>query len=213
MNTKSFLATPQVPSRKRIIRGRGKKFAVVGKKRVLVPHSASPKRAMAKGKLADVRHAAIGLSDDRPSTGTLDTASEAYRPDARARAILKGVVIAQDVLKSAGGAFELEEVRTLLMGVSRQAVSKRVADGSLIAVPGPKGQRMYPTLQFNPGGTIVDGLKAVQEALPTRNAWTVLSFLAEPESRLGGKAPIELLREGQVDRVLESARRYGEQGA
>lgn len=202
MKTKSFFAPPQPPSRLRIVRGLGKTFAVVSKKRLLVPRSPARKGSMAKD--------AVG---DRRRSGALDFVTEAYLPDARARAILKGVVIAHEVLKDAGGAFELEQVRALLGGVSRQAVSKRVADGSLLAVPGPNGRRVYPTLQFNPGGTIVEGLKAVQDALPTRNAWSVLSFLAEPEGRLGGRTPIEWLRAGNVDMVVEAARRYGEQGA
>lgn len=220
MSTKSFLGPPQPPGRKRVIRGSAKKFAVSSQKRERLSHSAWVKRTVERALVELLPHGGSGLPEERvdPSKPRhtdlpADLASTAYRPDARARAILKGVVVAQTILKSAGGAFELEDVRTLLMGVSRQAISKRVADGSLIAVPGPQGRRVYPTVQFNPGGTIVDGLKAVQDALPTRNAWTVLSFLAEPESRLGGRAPIELLREGNVDLVVEAARRYGEQGA
>jgi len=146
-----------------------------------------------------------------PKAALLD--SEAFRPDARARALLEGIRIAQDDLREAGGAFDVDEVRTILRGVSRQAVDRRVQEGSLLAVPGPHNRRSYPTLQFNPDGTIVAGLKAVREALPTSNPWTVLNFLAQPDDRLDGRKPIDLLRRGDVHLVVEAARRLGNQGA
>lgn len=137
----------------------------------------------------------------------------AFEPDARSRAMLEGVRIAQEDLREAGGAYDLDQVRTLMRGVSRQAIDKRVQDGSLLAVPGPSNRRSYPTLQFNRDGTVVPGLKAVREALQTSNAWTVLNFLAHPDVRLGYRKPIELLSSGQLELVLEAARRHGEQGA
>lgn len=100
-----------------------------------------------------------------------------------------------------------------MRGVSRQAVDKRVQEGTLLAVPGPSNRRTYPTLQFNADGTVVDGLKAVGEALPTHNPWTILNFLAQPDDRLRGRRPIDLLKEGKIDLVVEAARRMGQQGA
>jgi len=137
----------------------------------------------------------------------------AFEPDARALAVLEGVRIAQEDLRRSGGAYDLEQVRTLLRGISRQAVDKRVQEGSLLAVPGPSNHRSYPTLQFNVDGTVVEGLKAVHEALPTDNPWTVLNFLAQPDDRLNGRKPIDLLREGKVELVVEAARRLAKQGA
>jgi hypothetical protein len=137
----------------------------------------------------------------------------AFEPDARSLAILEGVRIAQEDLQEAGGAYDLEQVRTLMRGVSRQAVDKRVQEGSLLAVPGPSNRRSYPTLQFNSDGTVVDGLKAVSEALPTRNPWTILNFLAQPDDRLSGRKPIDVLKEGKIGLVVEAAQRMGLQGA
>jgi hypothetical protein len=138
---------------------------------------------------------------------------KAFEPDARAQALLEGVRIAQEDLRKAGGAYDLEQVRTLMQGVSRQAVDKRVQEGSLLAVPGPSNRRSYPTLQFNPDGTIVEGLKAVCAALPTKNPWTILNFLAHPDDRLQGRKPIDVLKAGNVELVVEAARRLGQQGA
>jgi len=139
--------------------------------------------------------------------------NEAFAPDARARAVLEGVRIAQEDLRRSGGAYDLDQVRTILRGISRQAVDKRVQEGSLLAVPGPSNHRSFPTLQFNADGTVVKGLKSIREALPTDNPWTVLNFLVQPDDRLGGRRPIDLLKEGQAELVVEAARRMARQGA
>jgi hypothetical protein len=68
-------------------------------------------------------------------------------------------------------------------------------------------------LQFNQDGTVVAGLKAVCDALPTKNPRTILNFLAQPDDRLRGRRPIDVLKEGNVDLVVEAARRVGKQGA
>src|SRR5215471_1351983 len=138
---------------------------------------------------------------------------EAFAPDARALAVLEGVRIAQEDLRQSGGAYDLDQVRMLLRGVSRQAIDKRLQEGRLLAVPGPSNHRSFPTLQFNADGTVVEGLKSVREALLTDNPWTILNFLAQPDDRLDGRKPIDLLREGNVDLVVEAARRMAQQGA
>lgn len=149
----------------------------------------------------------------RELSGARAITEAAFEPDARSRALLEGVRIAQADLAAAGGAYTLDEVRMLMHGISRQAVDKRVQEGTLLTVPGPSNRRSYPTLQFDRDGSLLPGLKDVRDALPTQNPWAVLSFLAGPDARLGGDKPIDLLRSGAIDRVVEAARRYGEQGA
>lgn len=137
--------------------------------------------------------------------------ASAYAPNSRARALLKGCQIASADLHEAGGAFELEQVQALLNGVSRQAIEKRVKEGSLLAVPGPSNRRRYPTVQFTRDG-LVPGLKEVQNALPTRNPWAVLNFFVRPDDRLGGRKPIDVLRLGDVQLVVSAAQGVGSQG-
>ena len=153
-------------------------------------------------------------ADAPPTTATrLVMDRTAFEPDARSLALLEGVRIAREDLRAAGGAYDLDQVRTLMGGVTRQAVEKRVQEGSLLAVPGPSNRRSFPTLQFNGDGTLVAGLREVREALPTRNAWTILNFLAQPDDRLDGRKPIDLLKAAEIKLVLEAARRVGQQGA
>lgn len=144
--------------------------------------------------------------------GKPSVADDAFAPDARARAILRGVEFAHADLKEAGGAYDLSQVRKVMRGVSRQAIEKRVREGSLLAVPGPNNRRSYPTLQFNADGSVVDGLRPVRDALRTQNSWAILGFLINPQDALGGDRPITRLRAGDLEPVLQAARRMGEQG-
>jgi len=138
---------------------------------------------------------------------------QAFEPDARSQALLRGTKIAEADLRASGGAYDLQAVRTLMHGVSRQRIDRQVREGSLLAVPGPSNRRYYPTVQFQADGTVVKGLKAVREALPTRNPWAVLNFLVQPDDRLNGRKPIDLLRDGKVNDVVDAARSMGQQGA
>jgi len=138
---------------------------------------------------------------------------DVYEPDPRARALLRGAKIAEEDLKAAGGAFDLRQVQLLMHGISRQRIEQIVREKALLAVPGPSNRRRYPTIQFNADGSVVRGLRDVQEALDFSNPWSVLSFLANPDDHLGKERPIDLLRRGELELVLESARRVGMQGA
>lgn len=145
--------------------------------------------------------------------GVPSVSEEAFAPGLKAKALLRGVEITQADLARSGGAYDLASVQTLLHGVSRQSVEARVRSGGLLAVPGPSNKRYYPVVQFRDDGTVVDGLSEVQAALPTKNAFAILNFLINPDDRLGGRKPIDLLKAGDVTSVVEAARRYAEAGA
>ena len=131
----------------------------------------------------------------------------------RARALLRGKDIATRDLADSGGSYSLEEVRRLMNGVSRQSVEKRVREGRLLAVVGRNNKRFYPVAQFNDEGSVVEGLRAVQDALATRNGYAVLNFLVHPDPHLDNRRPIDLLKQGKIEQVVEAAARVGEQGA
>jgi nucleoid DNA-binding protein len=146
-----------------------------------------------------------------PNLLTEEPVENAYTPSARALALLRGKEISEKDLKESGGAFTLKDVETLL-GISRQAIDKKVQDDALLAVPGPHGRRRYPAVQFTKDGT-VPGLRHVLKSLPSTNSWFRLNFLVTPDSHLAGRRPIDVLSEGNVESVLTAAKAVGVQGA
>ena len=136
----------------------------------------------------------------------------AFEPDARARALLRGREIAEEDLRAAGGAFSMEETQALLGHVSRQTVHRKIAQGEIISLTGPKRRRVFPTIQFTREG-LIPGVREVLAAFPSKNAWAVLNFLINPNDRLAGRKPIDLLRAVDADLVANAARTTGMQGA
>jgi uncharacterized protein YidB (DUF937 family) len=163
--------------------------------------------------LAQHLPAAIDKATPEEKLPTSAIKDSAYALSPRAKAVLNGIRIVEEDLRSSGGAYDLDEVRDLMHGLSASLIDSYVRDGSLLAVPGPSNNPRFPAVQFNDDGTVVEGLKEVRDALPTKNVFTVLNFLVHPDRRLGDRRPIDLLKVGNVNIVVEAARRLGEQGA
>jgi nucleoid DNA-binding protein len=157
--------------------------------------------------------ALLGVVEPQAASNLLakEPAESAYDPSPRALALLRGKKISEDDLKDSGGSYTLQDVETLL-GISRQAIDKKVQDGALLAIPGPHGRRRYPTVQFTKDGT-VPGLQNVLKSLPSANGWFRLNFLVTPDSHLAGRRPIDVLKEGNIESVLTAAKAIGVQGA
>jgi hypothetical protein len=137
--------------------------------------------------------------------------SELTSDDPLVAAKLRGLNLRQQMLKTSGGALTSERVADVL-NISRQAVDKRRASNQLLALTQGRRGYSYPSFQFDEGKTL-KGLEDVLGKLSAIDPWMQLSFFTRPNERLGGSTPIEALREGKVDDVVNLASGYGEQGA
>lgn len=78
------------------------------------------------------------------------------------------------------------------MGISRQAVHRKVKKHQLLAPVTGDGQRVYPAWQFTPDGKTVPGLSAVLRILNT-DQWTASIWLTTPSERLGNESAVDHL--------------------
>ena len=153
----------------------------------------------------------------RPTTSVLATIIErlaermlpSSAPLAKAR--LRGVLAQRELVDAEGGALTGNELATLLH-VTRQAVDKRRKAGRLLALELPKRGYLYPAWQFTDDG-VLQGLAEVLAALPDDSPWAKARFFVAGNDRLGGRRPVDVLREGDVMAVLRSAEMSGEHGA
>jgi len=82
-----------------------------------------------------------------------------------------------------------------VLGVTVAAVRSRHARGSLLALRAGSGAWVYPVWQFD--GDVLPGLAKVLKVLGDGvSGWSVLAWLRSPESELGGRTPLEVLRSG-----------------
>lgn len=130
-------------------------------------------------------------------------------PEARAR--LRGLEIIEEDLRKGKGAYNLEQACLALNGISRQAFHEKIEKDQILTIPGSGNQRCYPAFQFV-DGDVLPGLDRVLSAVPSQDPWFRLHWLVNPDSRLGGYSPTDLLIAGKVDLVEAAARRIGEMG-
>jgi hypothetical protein len=92
-------------------------------------------------------------------------------------------------------------------GVSRQAVNKAVAVGSVIACRLDDGQWVYPTWQFTDAGTVHPHLIALWRRLRVAaDPWTCAIWLRSPQSELGDRSAADWIGDGHpLDTVMAQA--------
>lgn len=90
--------------------------------------------------------------------------------------------------------------------ISRQAVHKR----KLLALKTGSGRVVYPAFQFGESGGVVEGISEVVKLAESvsLSLWAMASWLASPEPELDGDRPIDWLRAGGHEAVLDVARRW-----
>jgi hypothetical protein len=131
--------------------------------------------------------------------------------DPLAMARLRGIEAKRRILTDEGGMLSAEKVGETLT-ISRQAVDKRRKAGRLIAVSLGRRGFGYPAWQFTERGTLPH-LETVLDALKQHDGWTKLVFFTSENAAINGKRPLDVLRSGDVEKVLAAACIYGEQGA
>ncbi|MBV6755462.1 MULTISPECIES: hypothetical protein [Rhodococcus] len=100
-------------------------------------------------------------------------------------------------------------------GISRQAVNKAVAAGTVIACRLDDGQWVYPTWQFTDARTVHPHLIALWKALRTAaDPWTCAVWLRSPQPELGDRTAVDWVTTGRsVEEPLALARADAERWA
>ena len=114
-----------------------------------------------------------------------------------------GEVRKAELVELAGGLYMPSYVAVILK-IPELLIEEWRKAGELFAVGTGEGYR-YPACQFTPDG-IVTGLSEVLAVMPIRHDWMRLEWLLVPDDALEGISPLEALREGRLEDVLDIAR-------
>lgn len=135
------------------------------------------------------------------------------REDKLARAHVRGLGARQELAEAEGGSWSSEEAARLLE-ISKTAVLKRLAAGRLLAWREERLQAArFPRWQFDERGQVLAGLEDVLEVLnqdERQDAWGKILFFLQAKPSLGGRRPLDLLREGKLKEVRLAAQAYAE---
>jgi hypothetical protein len=143
----------------------------------------------------------------------LSTGTKPSRQDKLALALARGLAARQQLAEAEGGSLSSEEVGRLL-GISKEAVLKRLEAGRLVAWrEGRLQAARFPGWQFDRRSRVLAGLETVLGIL-NRNqrldAWGKILFFLQTQGSLGHKRPLDLLREGKVKDGCLAAEAYVE---
>lgn len=158
---------------------------------------------------ADVLARALEAADERSALAVALSQAIEIPParDPLGRAKARGLEVRRRLLKEAGGAYEVSEVAGLLE-ITPAAVHQRRQRGTLLAIRTASGQWVYPAFQFDPP-ELANEIGRVLSAFRVTEPWTKLSVLLSTAPSLGGKRPIDALREGDVEGAAEAVASYG----
>ncbi len=97
-----------------------------------------------------------------------------------------------------GRFYTSETARAALKSITRQALASRVENNRLLRVETADGKLVYPELQFDGDGGLVQGLaKILQVLLPAAaDEWVVLYWLTAPLDAFDGRTAITILKHG-----------------
>lgn len=131
------------------------------------------------------------------------------------RARLRGIRRKREILEAEGGCLGTTEAAEILGGISKQAVDKRRERQTILALPRGGGEYAFPLWQFDEGTKdgLVPGLTVVLRSFSVESPWMWAEFMLAPNDRLGGKRPLDALRDGEAEAVARAASTYGVHGA
>ena len=144
-----------------------------------------------------------------------DLVLEDARRSPMARARLRGIRRKGEVLEAEGGSVGTAEAAEILGGISKQAVDKRRERRTILALPRGGGEYAFPLWQFDEGTRdgLLPGLARVLRSFSVENPWMRAEFMLAPNARLGGKRPLDALREGEAETAARAASTYGVHGS
>ncbi len=167
-------------------------------------------RSMAKDFQPAVARIAEQLGDPLEAMGVMlaaiqDELALSPKPAAGlAMALGRGVLAREQLKREEGGSFSAEEARLQLGGLSKEAVLKRYRKGRLLGWREARQNAVrFPVWQFA-DGNVLSGLTDVLETLNRigwMDDWGRILFFLNPRASLGGKRPLDLLRNGEIKRV------------
>jgi hypothetical protein len=143
------------------------------------------------------------------------TLSPDDRQSAYERVRLRSIGVEDELRSEEGGGLSDAEFAAALGLGSRETVRNYREKGKIFAWAKDARNFRYPAWQVYQG-ELLPGLSEMLAIFAQRGRRAALStanyFLSESEE-LGGKRPLDLLREGQIEAVEAHARRYGDIGA
>jgi hypothetical protein len=133
--------------------------------------------------------------------------------DALAAALLRGLAVRLKLVESDGGSCSLAQAAQRLR-LPEEAILKHVKASRLVVWRDWREESLpyrFPGWQFE-GSGLLPGIVKVLQVFRSADQWRVMLYFLSKRLSLGRKRPLDLLRAGEVGKVLQHARWTHEDG-
>lgn len=111
-----------------------------------------------------------------------------------------------------GGAWSGQELAARFK-LTPAALHKRRKEHRIVAWRDAMHHFHYPTWQFTPVGALLPGVRDVLQTFRSLDEWRVIRYFLAPRHQLDDRSPLDLLRAGEVDRVVAHAKSDAEENS
>lgn len=149
----------------------------------------------------------ISLVDKEVGTGAIEPPTP---PGAKSRRSnfdprAAGERLLEELKQAEDGAWTGRELQTRF-GLTSAVLHRRRKEHRVLFWRDAQHEFHYPRWQFTPTGALLPGLQEVLQTFRSGDEWRLMSYFLGPRQQLDGRRPLDLLREGQPERVLKHAR-------
>jgi hypothetical protein len=167
--------------------------------------------ALSDSAIANAAEAPTNLAVLLRALSSPELLNDLRQADPLAPAFIRGIDATRRLISDHGGSLTAAQAAATL-GIAHQMVNKRRQAGKLLAISTGKHGYHYPVWQFHNSG-VLSGLEDVLKVLAPHDSWMQVAFFVSRNERLSGQTPIEALKAGKLNPVLDAAAVYVEHGA
>jgi hypothetical protein len=167
--------------------------------------------ALSEGTIANATAAPTDLAVLLRALSSPELLDDLKAAEPLAPAFIRGIEASRRLIDDHGGALTAVQAAGIL-GISRQMVERRRRAGKLLAVSTGRHGFRYPVWQFDESG-VLPGLDDVLRVLAPHDEWMQVAFFVSKTERLAQATPVEALKAGDLNAVLDAAAAYSEHGA
>jgi hypothetical protein len=152
----------------------------------------------------------ISLVDPTPAPATAakgpreDDKPKVFDPQAAGQRLVETLQTAE------GGAWTGQELLALF-NLMPSTLHRRRKEHRVIYWRDARHEFHYPKWQFTPTGALLPGIQQVLEQFKSQDEWRVMSYFLGKRAQLDGLRPLDLLRQGDVEKALGHAKIHAEE--
>lgn len=124
----------------------------------------------------------------------------------------KGLELVEKAKAAEGGYWSGEKLREIFK-LTPSTLHRKRKEHRIVFWRDARHAFFYPKWQFTDGGSLLPGIEEVLGAFKSSDEWRIMRYFLTPRHQLGEKRPLDLLRAGEVEKVVPHAHAHAAEGS